>query len=307
VALRARQLARDDALGAVGAQGQARQGRHAQSGGHQRLHDHHVVRGVADPRLEPLVRAQGEQVAAAPLAAGDPGLVAQGGQPAPAAGREQVDRIVEQRMQPDAGRLGLGLVVAEDDRDLDLAGPQQLERLGRMRVGQADLQAWMRGGQPRHRVRDERPDGRGEPGQAHPPGAQPHVSGELCVGGIDAADDLGCAIGQQLPGRGETDAAADPLEQLRAGLGLQPGDVVGDRRLGVVQLPGRRGHRSVACDGVDDPQPIDVQHALTLSMNQHESRHLTYDSIRRKLRACSPPRPAPSAIWSTSSPGSVAP
>ncbi len=84
------------------------------------------------------------------------------------------------------------------------------------------------------------------------------MGGELRVGGIDASDDLGRAVGQQLPGLGEPDSAADPLQQLRAGLGLEPGDVVGDGRLGVVQLPRRRGDRSVARDGVDDAQPSDV-------------------------------------------------
>jgi hypothetical protein len=49
------------------------------------------------------------------------------------------------------------------------------------------------------------------------------VGGELRAGGIDAADDLGGAVGEQLSGRGEPDPAADPLQQLPAGLGLQPG------------------------------------------------------------------------------------
>ena len=269
-------------------------GRHPEPGGHQRLHHDHVVGAVADPRIEPGVGAQGQQVAAAALAAGDPGRVAQGGQPALAPRRQQVDRIVEQVMQADAGRLGLGLVVAEDDRDLDLAGAQQLERLGRMRVGQADLQARMPARQRRHRRRHERSDRRGEAGEAHAAGGQPHVGGELRAGGIDAADDLGGAVGQQLPGRGEPDPAADPLQQLRAGLGLEPGEVVGDRRLGVVQLLRRRGDRSVARDGVDDAQPVDVQHASTLSMSQHESWHWTYEPVgaqaARHDRDPDPPR-----------------
>jgi hypothetical protein len=79
--------------------------------------------------------------------------------------------------------------------------------------------------------------------------------------------------------------SADVLQQLRAGLGLEPGEVVGDRRLGVVQLLRRRGDRSMACDGVDDAQPVDVQHASTLSMSQHESWHWTYATLDRKLRA----------------------
>ena len=62
------------------------------------------------------------------------------------------------------------------------------------------------------------------------------MGGQLRVGGVDAADDLGRPVGQQLPGLGQPDAAADPLQQLRAGLGLEPGEVMADRRLRVVQL-----------------------------------------------------------------------
>ena len=110
-----------------------------------------------------------------------------------------------------------------------------------------------------------------KPARRTRPAVSPTWADELRVGGVDASDDLGRAVGQQLPGRGEPDAAADPLQQLRAGLGLEPGEVVGDRRLGVVQLLRRRGDRPVAGDGVDDAQPGDVQHASTLSMGQHES------------------------------------
>jgi hypothetical protein len=41
----------------------------------------------------------------------------------------------------------------------------------------------------------------------------------------------------------------------------------------------------VARDGVDDAQPVDVQHASTLSMGQNESWHWTYAAIERKLSA----------------------
>src|ERR687885_1870724 len=78
----------------------------------------------------------------------------------------------------------------------------------------------------------------------------------------DPPDDLGRAVRQQLSGRGEPDPATDPLQQLGAGLGLEPGEVMGDRRLGVVQLLRRRGDRSVTGHGVDDPEPVDVQHAI---------------------------------------------
>ena len=38
------------------------------------------------------------------------------------------------------------------------------------------------------------------------------MGGQLRAGGVDPADDLRRAVGQQLPGRGEPDAAADPLQ-----------------------------------------------------------------------------------------------
>jgi len=62
------------------------------------------------------------------------------------------------------------------------------------------------------------------------------VGGRFGVGGIDPPDDLGGPIGEQLPGLRKPDAATDPLQQLRAGLGLEPCEVVADRRLRVVQL-----------------------------------------------------------------------
>jgi hypothetical protein len=78
------------------------------------------------------------------------------------------------------------------------------------------------------------------------------VGGQLGVGGIDPPNDLARPIGQQLPCLGEPDAPPDPLQQLRAGLGLEPCEVVADRRLRVVQLLRSCGDRSVSGDGVDD-------------------------------------------------------
>jgi hypothetical protein len=41
----------------------------------------------------------------------------------------------------------------------------------------------------------------------------------------------------------------------------------------------------VAGDGVDDAQPVDVEHASTLSMDQCENPHWTYEFGYRKLSA----------------------
>jgi hypothetical protein len=109
------------------------------------------------------------------------------------------------------------------------------------------------------------------------------VSRELGPGGVDPPYDLGGALGEQLPGGGEPDPPTDALEQLRAGLDLQSGQVVGDRRLGVVQLLRRQRDRSMTRDGVEDAQPVDVQHSSILSMIPDENWHLTYEMPDRKL------------------------
>ena len=76
-----------------------------------------------------------------------------------------------------------------------------------------------------------------------------------------------------------------PAGQLLAGLGFQPREVMGDRRLGVVQLLRRGGDRAVARDGVDHAQPVDVEHRSTLSMNQLESWHWTNEPRMSTLKA----------------------
>ena len=81
---------------AVGAQRQAGLRRHAEPGGHQRLHDDHVVGGVADPRFEPGVGAHGQHVAAAASAAGNPSRPAAPSRRAQAASKaDRPDRRVD--------------------------------------------------------------------------------------------------------------------------------------------------------------------------------------------------------------------
>jgi hypothetical protein len=210
----------------VGAQCQPGLGRHPETGGHPGLHHDHVIGAVADPGLEPGVGAQGEQVAAASLAAGDPCRVAQAGQPGLATRRQQVDRIVEQGMQAHPDGLGLRLVVAEDDRDLDLAGAQQLERVERMRVGHADLQARMRSASVATAAGTSELFAGREGGEATRRRSVPR-GGELGAGGIDAAADLGGAGGEQLPGRGWADPAAVLAAGAERRLGLEAGRGVG--------------------------------------------------------------------------------
>jgi len=111
------------------------------------------------------------------------------------------------------------------------------------------------------------------------------VRGQLGVRRLDASDDLGGPVGEQLAGLSEADAASDTLQELRARLRLQPREVVADRRLRVVQLLRRLGDGSMTGHRVDDAQARDVQHASTLSMSSRENWHWTHGSIVRMLLA----------------------
>jgi hypothetical protein len=101
------------------------------------------------------------------------------------------------------------------------------------------------------------------------------MGGKLSLGGVYPSDDLGRPVSEQLSGTGETDTPADPLQQLRAGLGLQPGEVMTHRRLRVMQRLGRLGDRSVSGDGVDDAKPDEVKHPSILSMGHLAFWHWT--------------------------------
>jgi hypothetical protein len=96
--------------------------------------------------------------------------------------------------------------------------------------------------------------------QPHPALAQPDVRGELVLGRVQPADDLLGPLGQQPARVGEPHAPPGSLQQPGAGLGLQAGDVVTDRGLGVVQRAGRGGHRAVPRHRDQHPEPGHVQH-----------------------------------------------
>ena len=103
--------------------------------------------------------------------------------------------------------------------------------------------------------------------QPDPAGPQTREGRELGLGGVETAEDLLRALGQHPPGLGEPDPTADPLDELAACLGLQPGQVGADRRLRVPQGARRGRHRAVSRDRHEHPQPGYVQHAGNVSIS----------------------------------------
>ena len=116
-------------------------------------------------------------------------------------------------------------------------------------------------GQDPRSLGDQRAHHRAEAGQHDVTRIQPHQGRELCGRRVDAADDLRGAVGQEPARLGQADPATDLLEQLGAGLGLEPGQVVAQGRLGVAQLLGGQRDGSVSSDGVDDAQLDESEHS----------------------------------------------
>ena len=86
------------------------------------------------------------------------------------------------------------------------------------------------------------------------PRTRPRSSSSSLAHTLDLGEHPSGPRGHRLAGLGRDDAAAGALEQLGAELGLEPADLVRERRLGDVKLLGRAGEMAVAGDrlGVDE-------------------------------------------------------
>ena len=273
------------------AERQARQCGHSQPGRHQSLHGHEVVRSERDLRREAGQLALPDQVAAAALAAADPAPVRIPGQVRLVRQRpgittwslgHQVNRVVQDQPGPGAVLLAGGrarghavLVVPEHQRDIRVARPQHVQRFRRLGLGQAEVEARGFGLQPDGCGGHDRAERRRERGQPDPARAQAHVGRELILSRVEPAEDLLGPLSQQPPSVGEPDSAAGPLGEQRTSFGFQPGQVVADRGLRVVQCPRRGGHqpcratatstRSLVTSSIHSIDPLDLSASFPLA------------------------------------------
>jgi len=165
---------------------------------------------------------------------------------------------------PRSGAPALSHLMPEDQRDVHVPSAEHPHRLRRFGFGQPQVDAGMPLMQDRRGGRHNRAERRGKRGQPQPPGPQPGEHRELILRCVKPADYLGSPLGEQSPRVGEPDAAPSPLDELGTRLRLQPGQMVTDRRLGVVQRVGRRGDRPVPGDGHQHAEPRYIQHGPTI-------------------------------------------
>nr|WP_270071154.1 hypothetical protein [Streptomonospora mangrovi] len=156
--------------------------------------------------------------------------------------------------------------MGERDRDVHRAGPQQVERLGRLGLPQPDVEAGMALGQQPDRGGHQGRPGRGERRQPH--GARPQVGerGQVVGGGPQPRRD-GLGVAQQHRARlGQPHPARHADHQRQAGLAFEGAQVLADRRLGPAQRAGRAPDGARAGDLAEDEQAVGVGagHAISI-------------------------------------------
>ena len=92
---------------------------------------------------------------------------------------------------------------------------------------------------------------------------------EIGAGGGEHVEHLRGAGGQRVPGAGEHDAARRAVEQRRAGLALEHGQLLRDRRRRQPDRAGRGGDRAAQADLAQQPQAADVER----TGHKHNLRH----------------------------------
>ena len=153
--------------------------------------------------------------------------------------QRQVHRVLEQlrarhllAQQRLAGEL-------EQQRKIELAGAQPRDDRLRLALGERQLDVGVGGAERGDRKRHQRRAGRREGGHAQAPAAQAGDRRQRRLGRVQPREDALGVPNERLAGGGQADAARVALQQRQPGFGLERGDLLGDRRLGV----GERGRR----------------------------------------------------------------
>jgi hypothetical protein len=157
---------------------------------------------------------------------------------------------------------------AERHGDVDVAAPQLRERLRRAALGDRDVgvghPAVQLGDRERHELRQRR---RSAPAIRTRPLLAGEQLADLELGQREPVERGAGVLDQQRAGRGQLGAAARAVDERRADLGLERGEVLGDRGLGEVERGGGAGQRAGVGDGDQRAEASHVVHKCSLSVN----------------------------------------
>ena len=177
-----------------------------------------------------------------------------------ALGQRDVHRVVEQVQAHDAvvGHRSEG--DGDVERDVDLAPAQALQ--GRPRLGglPCELDRGVAVAEARDRLGHDRRAGARERGQAQTPAAQARDRLELGLGVGQAREDRVGVLDERSPGVGEAHAARIALDERRARLALEGGDLLGDRGLVIRQRVGGGRERAAGGDLAQHAHTADIEH-----------------------------------------------
>ena len=176
----------------------------------------------------------------------------------------EVERVVHQVVEDDlAGDLADAVGVG-DDRDVEVAGGEPRDELGRHRLVEAQVDLGELGVERADGERDERRVGGRGRADVEAAALERAERVELALGRGQAVEDRVGVADQQLAGLGQPHAAGGALDQARAGLGLERGDLARHGGLGEGERLGRGGEGAVRGDLAQDPQASDVKHVQSV-------------------------------------------
>ena len=241
------------------------------------------------------------------LAAGDPRLVPPasrmstlvGGREPVALGQRDAERVVEQvgALERRVGRRR-GERVLLREREVELAELERGQAVLGLHVARGDAQVGVALGERGDRAREQHAVRARERRAAQDAGDVRGGPLERRLGRLELAQDALRALHQLLAGGREAAAAAVALEQRDAGLALERGELLGDRRGGVAERVGGGRDRPAGGELAQDAEAADVEHAKAQLTLVPRDRNWKFAWSRGHHGPGCAPSTSPSPSWS---------
>jgi hypothetical protein len=140
------------------------------------------------------------------------------------------------------------------------AGAQAVQCLARLGRGELQGDVGVAGAERGRGPRYEGGSGGRERREPDVAAAQAGDAGDFGFGVMDGGQDPAGVADQRQASLGEPGLPPGPPDEAGADLALEGGDLLGDRRLGVVHRLRRHGERAVAFHRLQHTEPLHVQH-----------------------------------------------